>query len=303
MIKFFNFHQRALITGIKNIIKQPTVTLFNITIFSILISLLIIILSFIKSNNDWKNNLITYPKLVIYVKANSIEAEISKVIDYLQKEKSHIKDFHYMSQNDALKEFITESEILTNLDEETIKQVPSLIIVNLKNIDMNIVNTMINKINKFNAVQTIDLDQNYIHKINYINDIVNKILSALVLIIIVILVLIIYHQIKINILHNKDEIKIKKLIGATNYFIILPLLLNAICQIWLSLYLSYLLYFVIINKLNQLLQNLSSILEHKILLIKLSNIDIINISILATFLTIITVYTSVQLVLVKHHNY
>lgn len=303
MIKFFNFHQRALTTGIKNIIKQPTGTLFNITIFSILISLLIVILSFIKSNNDWKNNLITYPKLVVYVKANSIDTEINQVTDYLQKEKSNIKDFHYMSQNDALKEFITESEILSNLDEATIKQVPSLIIINLKNIDINTINKMINKINKFNAVQTIDLDQNYINKINNINDITNKIFSALIIIIIAILVLIVYHQIKIQILHNKDEIKIKKLIGATNYFITLPLLFNAICQIWLSLYLSYLLYFIIISKLNKLLQNLSSILEHKILLTKLTNMDILNISILVTFLTIITVYTSVQSILAKHNNY
>lgn len=303
MIKFFNFHQRAIITAIKNIIKQPTLTLLNITIFSILISLLIVILSFIKSNNDWKNNLITYPKLVVYIKANSVDKDINQVIDYLQQEKSNIKSFHYMSQNDALKEFINESEILTKLDEETIKQVPSLIIVNLKNIDMNIINNILNKINKFNAVQTIDLDQNYINKINSINDIVNKILSGLVIFIIAILVLIIYHQIKIQILHNKDEIKIKKLIGATNYFITLPLLFSAICQIWLSLYLSYLLYSIIVNNLNNLLKNLSSVLEHKIFLMKLTSINIFDISILISFLTIITVYTSVQSILAKHTNY
>lgn len=303
MINFFNFHQKAILTGLKNIIKHPTTTLLNIIIFSILISLLIVILSFIKSNNDWRNNLITYPKLVIYIKANSVDSDINQIVDYLQQDRNNIKNFHYMSQNDALKEFINESEILTNLDEETVKQIPNLIIVNLKNNNINIINKIINRINKFNAIQTIDLDKNYINKINNLNDIVNKIFSGLVIFIIAILVLIIYHQIKIHILHNKDEIKIKKLIGATNYFITLPLLFSAIYQVWLSLYLSYLLYSIIINKLNHLLKNLSSILEHNILLIKLTNMDIFNISILVSFLTIITVYTSVQSILTKHTNY
>jgi cell division transport system permease protein len=303
MIKFFNFHQRALISGIRNLIKKPTTTLFNITIFSFLISLLIVTLSFIKSNNDWKSNLITYPKLVLYIKANSINSEINQIVNYLQKEKSNINNFHYLSQQDAIKEFITESEILSNLDEDTIKQIPSLIIINLKNIDIKTINRMISSINKFNAVQTVDLDRHYISKINNINDIVNKIFSGLIIFIIVILVLIIYHQTKIQILHNKDEIKIKKLIGATNYFITLPLLFSSICQICLALYLSYLLYSTIINKLNLLLINLSSILEHKIVLIKLTNIDVLNISLLIIFLTIMTVYISVKSILAKHTVY
>jgi cell division transport system permease protein len=302
MLKSLNFYNKSLLTGTKKLIKQPMLTIFNIVIFTLLISFLIVILSFIKSNNEWKSSIMSYPKMVIYLKNDNNHTQLKQIFSYLQNSKSSISNFRYLSSNDAMKEFITESNINNNIDNETLNQLPNIIIVNLNNANISDINTIITKLQQFNIVQTVDIDKTYINKVSYVASILNNILSGLIIFIITLLSLIIYHHIKIRILHSKEEIKIQKLIGATNYFILLPILFIELIQITISLFISYLIYSLIFKNLNMLLANLSLVLERKIMLINLSTIDMFSISLLVICLTIITTYTAVQSILTKTTN-
>jgi cell division protein FtsX len=104
-------------------------------------------------------------------------------------------------------------------------------------------------------------------------------------------------------LTGKDEIKIQKLIGATNYFILLPILFVEVIQIIIALFLAYNIYQLTLKHFNLLLTRLLSIIEAKITLIELSHLDIVYISGLVIVLTIITTYTSVGSILAKNTNY
>ncbi len=113
--------------------------------------------------------------------------------------------------------------------------------------------------------------------------------------------IILYNSIKLQMFHNKDEIIISQLIGASNLFIMRPLTYYIVTQVTLSAIIGYLVVSMLINSFNNI-SSILSVLGGQIVIIPLSTVQIMQLFTILIIFSIFATSITVQFILKKHHS-
>ena len=170
----------------------------------------------------------------IYFKPDVTEPQVMEVKSYLST-LAQVKDINYVSQKEALENFkqkhLSDSTIIESLNELDSNPIGATLNVRSKNIEdyPPIIEVLSNsKYNDLIADKNFDDHKFFITKIKLIADNIKQVGLTASLILSLIALLIVFNTIRVAIYTHRQEIAIMKLVGATNWFIRGPFLLEAV---------------------------------------------------------------------------
>lgn len=236
------------------------------------ITITIIVLTFISINFLIVVNVITDAAIQIikdkidislYFRPDVTEPQVLEVQTYLSS-LTQVKEIKYVSQQEALEEFRQQHRqdqvIIESLEELDKNPIGVTLQVRAKNINdyPEIIDVLNNS--KYNELITEkDFDdqrvKSYISKIKNLSDNVRKIGFFTSGIFIFIALLIVFNTIRVAIYTQRQEIGVMKLVGATNWFICSPFLLEAIFYGIIACLIAIILVYPLLNFLQPHLNN------------------------------------------------
>ncbi len=228
------------------------------------VTITIIVLAFISINFLIIINVITQVAIneveekvnvSVYFYPDVLEPQILEAKTYLSS-LTQVKEIQYISQEDALEKFRKEHyydpiiiESLDQLDSNPIEATLQIKAKKLSDYPEIIEILTSSKYNQLVSEKNFD-DQkikNYIAKINNISNNVRKVGVLVSGIFILIALLIVFNTIRVAIYTHQQEIAIMKLVGATNWFIRSPFLLEAVLYGIIACSISILIVYPLLN--------------------------------------------------------
>lgn len=185
----------------------------------------------------------------VYFKDIIPEEEILDIKEEISK-LSEVKEVGYVSQKEAVQKLIERKPELTESIKET-EGVLNIASLNIKVYTADQFSAVVNFLEKSSFAEKIEVDyyerKPIIERIFTLTSNINKIgiISSIILGIVAFLVA--FTQIKLAILYSKDEIAIQRLVGASNWFIRGPFLVQGFIAGIIAVFISFSLFFAILN--------------------------------------------------------
>jgi len=197
----------------------------------------------------------------LYFRPEATEPQVLEVETYLSS-LTQVKEITYISQQDALEAFRQkhrqESIIIESLEELEDNPIGATLQIQAKNIDdyPKIIDVLDNsKYNNLISDKNFDDHQVYIAKIKNLSDSVRKIGFLISGIFIAISLMIVFNTIRVAIYTHRQEIGVMKLVGATNWFIRSPFLLEATFYGIISCVIAIAIFYPILNLIQPYINN------------------------------------------------
>ena len=207
--------------GFKNVWTNGLVSITSI--FTVMASLIVLALFLIVTLNV--NNLVKQVRdqyeIVVYLKSDIDQTKISQVGDELDKLEG-IESF----------ELVTKDQAFTNMKEEMFSDKPELVdnfldnSYNVRLSDLGNANAVEEKIAAIDGVDRVRSSKDVEDKLLHISRIVNMVSFWMYLLLTVVSISIITNTIRIAVFARRKEINIMKFIGATNWFIRWPFIIE-----------------------------------------------------------------------------
>ena len=177
--------------------------------------------------------LLNVEKLVIDVKKEStlsvfvtpqIESDTLQTIKTALQKNVAVKNFKFVSKEDALKQLIaadTKNNVLDTLESNPL---PDAFLVQPNDLSTKSINVMKNSLATLKGVDEVVLDGDWLTRLNYLMMLGNKAMLILAILLGFALVAVIANTVRMQVLTQRDEIELSQLIGATKAFIRRPFL-------------------------------------------------------------------------------
>ena len=219
---------RNLRDGVKNVIRNLSLSMASIS--CITVTLLLVAVSMVGSMNVENITKVIRDDftIVTYIKTDADqtkEEEIKKEIEKI----SNIESIKFDSKIDIADRMKKESEVFNNImsswsDSEN--PLYDTYLVKVK--DSEKISKTAEKIKNIDGVQMVKYGEGMIDSLLSIFDILEKILIVIVVSLILVTAFLIINTIKITIFSRQEEIEIKRLVGATNYSIKQPFVIEGL---------------------------------------------------------------------------
>ena len=176
----------------------------------------------------WRENF----QVVVYLQDTIAKKELKKLKSYLSSMQK-IDKYLYVSKDQALKNFRKRLDrnqtILDNLD---VNPLPASFELKLKNEYRNYkeIKSIAEDVKKFKGIESLEFGEGWLERIETILFFLKFIVLAIGGLICIGIILIISNAMKLSLYARKDEIEIMQLVGATDWFIKGPFLLEGILQ-------------------------------------------------------------------------
>lgn len=224
LIKSFFYSLKQAVTQVA---RNKTMTFTSL--FSITAMLLILGMFFILAVNV---NLMTesakeqFDMVEVYLLDETTDEEVSAIIDRMDS-LSYVKSTEYLEKEDAMaemKERWGENGYL--LEGLTENPLPRSIRITMKNIEDS--QKVVNYLDGFEGIEAVKYNQSEVNKILKITNSIQ--IGALVIIafLIIVSIVVVSNTVKLTVLARGREISIMKYVGATNWFIRGPFLIEGI---------------------------------------------------------------------------
>ncbi|MEL0658541.1 permease-like cell division protein FtsX [Psychromonas arctica] len=279
--------------------KTPFATLMTIFVLGIALSLPTVFHVVYKNVERVSGQWDSASEISLFLKKDISEERVQVLINKLGLYKD-IETVTYISRHQALEEFKEMSgfsKALNYLDENPLPAV--LVVIPVK----EAMNTAGNKllVAKLEREQDIDLvrvDIDWIEKLQAIFYLVVDVVIGIATLLLLSVLLIVSNTIRLNILNQRAEIEVLKLVGATNSFIQLPYLYIGAWYGFLGGVIAWLFSFVLVIWLESGVMNLTDLYQANFELISLSFDGTIILLVTSALLGLIASFISVKQYLV-----
>lgn len=257
MIKQIILHYRGFISALSFILKSPFDHLVNILTLTLLIILLGVSLIANQGVNDFKKRNVAFPQMLIYLKSNVNQNDMSTVQNIINRfnRASLIRNYQFISKEQGLKE-LQQDEALKQIASDVIidnnNPLPDVFIINTNTTDRRHLEELKEKLGRQAAVDNIEVNFNYADKLRDLINFISKMFYVLQCILTFTVVIAVYNMIKLQMFLRRDEIVVSRLIGASDSFIMRPLVYYALSQILVATALAFRLVGVLVHFINGL---------------------------------------------------
>jgi cell division transport system permease protein len=254
-----------IIHALKSLKRNRTISLASVITVTTTLFIMGVFILLMQNINIGIKNVESQVKIQVFLNDN-ITNKDQKSINQKLDNISGVKSFKFEDKSEALEKFNEQvsknnSSLLNNYNSSN-NPLPNSYIIELENPEM--LQQVVSAIENMPGIESIGNDQKFTNKIITISKNVKWIGLALFILMVLVSIFLISNTIKLTIYSRQREIGIMKFVGATDWFIRWPLiiegaiigLLGAVCSNILVYYL-YKLVFIKINE-NLLLINLLS---------------------------------------------
>lgn len=189
----------------------------------------------------------------VYFKPNVEEEDIFNIQNRLES-LSEVKEVTYISEDQALEKFKKNHQdepiILESLDELDENPLSATLIVKANTIDdYNDVMSVLENPDYDSLIRDRNFEDNedVITKLSDLSKRIAKIGIIISTIFVIIAILIVFNTIRINIYTHREEIGIMKLVGATNWFVRAPFLIESLIYAFLGVIITIALLFPLLG--------------------------------------------------------
>lgn len=254
-----------IIDALKSLKRNRTISLASVLTVATTLFIMGVVILLMHNINIGMSNVESQVKIQVFLNDN-ITSKDQENIDQKLDNISGIKSVKFENKSEALEKFneqVSENNnsLLNNYNSSN-NPLPNSYIIELENLEIS--QQVISAIENMPGIESIGNDQKFTNKIISISKNVKWIGIALFILMVLVSIFLISNTIKLTIYSRRREIGIMKFVGATDWFIRWPLIIEgaiiglfgAVCSNILVYYL-YKLIFIQINE-NLLLINLLS---------------------------------------------
>ncbi|NOQ94028.1 MAG: cell division protein FtsX [Methylophaga sp.] len=253
-------HLQVMLFSLGQLWRQPLSSMMTIIVIGIALALpagLYVLLDNVKQVSDqWDDA----TQISLFLQQDVSPERATKLTSQL-KQWPQITNTHYQSSNQSLEEFRQLSGLGTLLDSLPSNPLPAIIIIQPNENDLrpDAIGSLLARVEALPEVEQAQLDMEWLLRLRSINKTVERGISILGLLLSLSVLLIIGNTIRLAILSRQSEIRVIKLVGATNAFVRRPFLYTGFwygilggLMAWLTLTLSLSLINSPVNELAKL---------------------------------------------------
>jgi len=240
---YFICHVRAMISSLGKLLRTPLTSCMTIAVIGIALALptnfYVLLHNMQNLSQQWNNN---SAEISLYLKMHIAPKQIQDLIQKLKTD-SEISEVRYISAQQGLQEFsnvLGNDKVITMLAENPL---PELIIVNpapaLRT--SQAVGQLLDKMKALAEVETVQLDLQWLQRLDGIIILVKKVIFALAFLLGIGILSIVGNTIRLAVQNERKEIEVMHQIGATNAFIRRPFLYTGI---WYGLFAGLVAWFL-----------------------------------------------------------
>lgn len=225
-MKPFRMFFRSIRDAFKSVFRNFSLSLASIS--CITITLVIVSIAIIASLNvdNFSKNIKEDVTIVVYVK-NEVESDKIGAIKARIEQLNNIRTVNYRSKNEIKEEMQATSdslnEIMSSWTDET-NPLKDTFLVTVKDIEQ--IKKTADEISSFDEIYVVDYGEAMVDKLISAFNIVEKITIVAVIALIVVTIFLIINTIKLTIFSRKREISIMRLVGASNFTIKMPFVIE-----------------------------------------------------------------------------
>ena len=280
--------------------KTPFSTLMTILVLGLALSLPSVFHVFYKNAERVSGQWDGASEISLFLHKDISEQRIQVLINKLALY-SNIDSVTYISRHQALEEFKQMSSFSTALDYLDENPLPAVLVVVPVKRAMNSAGTKLlaAKLQREQGIDLVRVDLDWIEKLQAILVLLVDIVIAIAALLLVSVLLIVSNTIRLNIMNQRDEIEVLKLVGATNRFIQRPYLYVGAWYGLLGGGIAWLLTLAIVSWLQSGVMNLMGVYQLQFQIIVLNLEEVGFLLAVAAALGFIASYISVKQYLVK----
>jgi len=205
--------------------RQPVASLMTITVIGIALVLPAGLFVLSENMSSLSNRWDSASQITLFLQKELTPQQAQQLSDEL-KEWSTIEQLHYQSAEQSLDEFRQLSGLGEVLDSLPSNPLPAIIIVEPSDegAEKATIGKLVTQLNDLPQVEQAQLDMEWLQRFRSINKMVQRGISILAILLSLSVVLAIGNTIRLAILSRESEIRVMKLVGATDRFIRRPFL-------------------------------------------------------------------------------
>ena len=234
----FSMHMQALLRALKTFLKQPLGSLLILVMLGMALTLPLAFYLLVQSNEKMLGQLTTEPQMTVFAHVQTANEDLQQLQQTLQQ-RPEISTVTYVPKDQALEELqqsMGEQDLVSILEENPLPDAYVLVIK--PNQSPEQIQALQQSLSALPHVDLVQLDAQWIQTLHHINRLVQHLVWFLAVTLCVAFVLVAHNTIRLQILSQKEEIEITKLLGAPSSFVRRPFLYQAWWQGMLALGLS-----------------------------------------------------------------
>lgn len=297
----FQQNFRQIFSSFSDLWKTPIATLMTVLVIAVALALPTIFHVLYKNSERISEQWDKASEINLFLKKDMSQQRVQVLIKKLQLEYAEIETVTHITSHQALQEFKEMSGFSKALDYIGENPLPDLLIVIPTKEAMNIASSklLVAKLKREQGIDLVRVDIDWIEKLQAIISVVVDIVIAIAFLLLMSVLLIVSNTIRLNILNQRSQIEIMKLVGATNSFIQLPFLYVGAWYGFLGGAIAWLFTFGLVQWLQSGMQSLMGLYQVQFEIIAMNLQEIAILLAVATFLGFIASYISVKQYLVK----
>ena len=247
MMQIFRMLQRGIRDAFKSVVRNFSLSIASIVCVSITLFIVSVAIILSANVNNFSTNIKKDVTIIAFLEKKSDKNTIQKEL----KELKNIVKVEFVSKVDAKKELSASSsqfkEWLKDWNDDDLPLKDSF---KIKVSDLKQINDTVSKIEVIKGISSINYGKTTIEKMLTTFEVVNKLMYTTVIILIVVTIFLIINTIKLTIYSRKREIEIMRVVGASNFAIKFPFVvegmvlgfIGSVIPILLTIYLYTYLY-------------------------------------------------------------
>ena len=219
MMQIFRMLQRGIRDAFKSVVRNFSLSIASIVCVSITLFIVSVAIILSANVNNFSTNIKKDVTIIAFLEKKSDKNTIQKEL----KELKNIAKVEFVSKVDAKKELSASSsqfkEWLKDWNDDDLPLKDSF---KIKVSDLKQINDTVSKIEVIKGISSINYGKTTIEKMLTTFEVVNKLMYTTVIILIVVTIFLIINTIKLTIYSRKREIEIMRVVGASNFAIKFP---------------------------------------------------------------------------------
>lgn len=267
-------HAHALFSSLGRLVARPFSFLMTIIVLSSSISLACGFYITLINVQQLTSNLENSNQISLFLKSDLSDKDAEDLAKKI-RQNPQVQEVNVITKEQALVEFKTYSGFGAAMDVLDKNPLPSVVQVLAKNSleDKAALEELYNNLQKFDQVETVQLDMQWVSRLQSIVTVVRYIVYLFSAMIALGVVFIIGNTIRLELQSRKEEVVIAKLVGATNAFIRRPFLYTGFWLGFISSVAAWFIAAISLLILKQPIEQLSGLYETDVHLIFLSLSD------------------------------
>ncbi len=228
-IMFFVSHFRQALTSLGDLWRAPLASLMTIGVLGLSITLPSTFYILVKNAENVSQGWQQASEITLFLRKGTQSKDVSQLLTRIELW-PEIERVTFIPAADGLKEFQQQSglgEALNYLDENPL---PDVVLVKptSKSVTPTAASDLLTRLENERFVESGKLDIKWLERLHSFLGIAKELIYAVAILLFLAVVLIIGNTIRLNILSNRDEILVMKLVGATDAFIHRPFMYTGI---------------------------------------------------------------------------